>query len=365
MNNDEYYMQEAIRIARKGKGYANPNPLVGALIVKNGRVIGRGYHRRYGESHAEINAIKNARENTAGATLYVTLEPCCHHGKTPPCTENIVKNKIKKVVVGCVDSNPLVSCKGLDYLRTRGIEVKSGILEKECRLLNDVFFHYMETGMPFVTVKFAQTLDGRIATTNGRSKWISSETSLKFAHQLRAEHDAVLIGMGTVNQDNPELTCRLVRGRNPLRVVVDSRLTMPLKAKILKNIDAAKTLIATTKTPGNPRYKKIAATGAEIITIGKDRQGNVDLKKLLLALAVRGISSVLVEGGAGIITAMLKKDLACRLVAIIAPKIIGKGIETVGNLHIRNLAQAKKLYFQKIRKSGPDIIIDSRFLLNC
>jgi diaminohydroxyphosphoribosylaminopyrimidine deaminase/5-amino-6-(5-phosphoribosylamino)uracil reductase len=230
MNTDEYYMRLALALARKGKRYVSPNPMVGAVIVRNDHIIGQGYHKRYGDYHAEINAIKDARENVTGATLYVTLEPCCHEGKTPPCVENIVKNKLARVVIGAIDSNPLVSCRGINYLQSQGIEVKTGVLENECRELNEVFFHYMETGMPFVTVKYAQTLDGRIATSNGRSQWISSAPARKFAHQLRAEHDAVLVGAGTLIKDNPELTVRLVRGRNPLRVVVASAL--PLSEKI-------------------------------------------------------------------------------------------------------------------------------------
>lgn len=360
MSNDEYYMQLAIKLARKGRGFVSPNPLVGAVIVKNGCIIGQGYHKRYGDNHAEVNAIKNAGKDVAGATLYVNLEPCCHEGKTPPCVESIIKNKIAKVIIGAIDANPLVSCKGLNYLQSRGIEVKTGILEDECRRLNESFYYYMETGMPFVTVKYAQTLDGRIAVADGRSQWISSEAARKYAHQLRAEHDAVLVGLGTVIEDNPDLTVRLARGRNPLRVIVDSRLRIPSQAKILQNISVAKTLIATLIASDDARYNLIAATGAEILTVKKDKQGNVDLRELLKILATRGISSVLVEGGAQVITSVLKNDLANRLVTIIAPKIIGKGIEAVGDMQIHDLQYAKKLSFQKIKKIGPDIIIDSR-----
>ena len=360
MNNDEYYMQSAIKLARKGKGYVSPNPLVGAVIVKNGRIIGQGYHKLYGGHHAEVNAIKNAREDVAGATLYVNLEPCCHEGKTPPCVESIIKNKIGKVVLGSIDSNPLVSCGGLNYLQSQGIEVKTGVLEKECRNLNEIFFHYMETGMPFVTVKYAQTFDGRIATATGQSQWISSEAAQKFAHQLRTGHDAILVGAQTVIQDNPELTVRHVRGRNPLRVVVDSGLRIPSQAKILQNQSSAKTLVATVKTSADAQYKRIAATGAEIVTVKKDKQGNVDLKELLKKLAAREISSVLVEGGAQIITSVLKNNLATRLITIIAPKIIGRGIEAVGDLQISDLKYAKQLSFQIIKRLGPDIMIDSR-----
>ncbi len=360
MNNDEHYMHSALKLARKGKGYVSPNPLVGAVIVKDGRIIGQGYHKRYGDHHAEINAIKNASEDVAGATLYVNLEPCCHEGKTPPCVDSIIKHKIGKVVIGSIDSNPLVSCGGLNYLESRGIAVKTGILEKECRSLNETFFHYMETGLPFVTVKYAQTFDGRIATLSGQSQWISSEASRKFAHQLRAEHDAILVGAQTVIQDNPELTVRHVRGHNPLRVVVDSGLRIPLKAKILQNQSAAQTLIATTKTADDPHFQRIAASGVEIITIDADTQGRVDLKKLFKILAARGISSLLVEGGAQIITSALQNDLVTRLVAIIAPKIIGSGIEAIGDLRISDLEHAKILSFQKIKRLGPDIAIDSR-----
>jgi diaminohydroxyphosphoribosylaminopyrimidine deaminase / 5-amino-6-(5-phosphoribosylamino)uracil reductase len=361
MNNDGFYMQLAIKLARKGNGYVSPNPLVGAVIVKNGRIVGQGYHKRYGGDHAEINAIKNAKEDVAGATLYVTLEPCCHEGKTPPCVESITRNKFRKVVIGTIDANPLVSRKGIDYLQNKGIEVKAGILEDECRSLNEIFFHYMETGLPFVTVKYAQTLDGRIATANGQSQWISSPASLKFAHKLRASHDAVLVGVQTVIADDPELTVRRVRGRNPLRVVVDSGLKIPLQAKILQNTSGAKTLIATTKTADNPQFQSIAASGVELITVDADNQGKVDLNKLFRMLAERGVSSILVEGGAQIITSVLKNDLACRLVTIIAPKIIGRGIEAIGDLRISDLSCSRKLSFEKIKRSGPDIIVDCRF----
>jgi diaminohydroxyphosphoribosylaminopyrimidine deaminase / 5-amino-6-(5-phosphoribosylamino)uracil reductase len=360
MKNHEYYMGLALKLAQKGRGFVSPNPLVGALIVKNGQIIGRGYHKRYGGAHAEINAFRDAGHHVAGATLYVTLEPCCHQGKTPPCVDSILEHRIKHVIIGAVDSNPLVSCQGINYLRQKGVEVITGILEKECHNLNEVFFHYMETGLPFVTIKYAQTLDGRIATATGQSQWISSEATLKFAHRLRTEHDAILVGAGTIIKDNPELTCRLVRGRNPLRVIVDSDLKIPVQSKIFQNLDQAKTIIATAKKSGEPGYNRIAATGVEILTVNKDKQGNVNLKKLFKMLAARNISSVLVEGGAQIITSVLKDNLANRLVAIIAPKIIGKGIEAVGDLQIRKLSLAKQLSVQNVKRMGTDIVIDSR-----
>jgi diaminohydroxyphosphoribosylaminopyrimidine deaminase/5-amino-6-(5-phosphoribosylamino)uracil reductase len=358
--NDEYYMKLVIALARKGRGYVSPNPMVGAVIVKNGRIISRGYHQRFGGNHAEINALKNAAEDVAASTLYVTLEPCCHEGKTPPCIDSIVEHKIARVVIGTIDPNPLVSCQGINYLQSRGIEVKIGVLENNCRKLNEVFFHFMETGLPFVTIKYAQTLDGRIATATGESQWISSETSLKYTHQLRASHDAILVGAGTVIKDNPELTVRLVRGRNPLRVIVDSELKIPKQAKVFQNISGARTLIATIKTSADLKFQSIADSDVEIITIKADRKGNVDLIKLFKILAARNISSILIEGGAQIITSTLKNNLANRLITIIAPKILGSGIEAVGDLNIRKLSLAKKLSIQKVSRCGDDIIIDSR-----
>jgi diaminohydroxyphosphoribosylaminopyrimidine deaminase / 5-amino-6-(5-phosphoribosylamino)uracil reductase len=364
MNTDEFFMKIALRLARKGRGCVSPNPLVGAVIVKDGRIIGSGYHKRYGDHHAEVNAINNAHEDIAGATLYVTLEPCCHEGKTPPCVGSIVQSKLGRVVIGAVDSNPLVSCRGLNYLQSMGIEVKAGVLEDECRRINETFFHYMETGRPFITIKYAQTLDGRIATATGQSQWISSEQARKFVHKLRAEHDAVLVGAGTVIKDNPELTCRLVRGRNPLRVIVDANLRIPEKSKILKTSDQARTLIATTENADRSLLKKIARAGVEIVTVDADKNGYVDLEKLLKILAHRGISSILAEGGAQIITSILKGDLANRLITVIAPKIIGKGIEAIGDLQIRDLKSAKQLSVETVKRIGPDVMIDSRFKLS-
>lgn len=358
--NDEYYMKMALKLAGKGRGYVSPNPLVGAVIVKNDRIIGAGYHQRFGGNHAEINAIRDAGNAVQGSTLYVTLEPCCHEGKTPPCVNAIIENKIARVVIGIIDSNPLVCREGVGCLQANGIKVTTGVLEQECRRLNETFFYFMETGMPFVTLKYAQSIDGRIATATGHSQWISSPASLKFAHRFRAEHDAILVGSGTVHHDNPELTVRLVRGRNPLRIIVDSGLNISERARVLKKSALVPTLIATVQSPENPRFKELAASGAQIITVAPDKQGKVDLRKLLKILGRRKISSVLVEGGAQIITSLLENNLVNRLVTVIAPKIIGSGIEAIGDLHIRNLESAKRLTIQKIMKRGTDLIIDSR-----
>jgi len=358
--NDEQYMKLALKLAAKGKGYASPNPMVGAVLVKNDQIIGQGYHQCCGQNHAEINAFADVGKNVAGATLYVTLEPCSHYGKTPPCTDKIIEQKIKRVVIGAVDSNPLVCGKGVTRLQSAGVEVTTGILETKCRDLNEVFFHFMETGLPFVTIKYAQTLDGRIATATGHSQWISSPASLRFAHQLRAEHDAILVGANTVRYDDPTLTVRLIRGRNPLRIVVDSDLSLDPDAKILQNLSRTPTLIATTQKASSERFRKLASTGALLLTLPPDKQGRVNLKELLPMLAKRNISSVLIEGGGQIITSALKDEIVNRLVAVIAPKIIGKGIEAVGDLNIRNLRDAKCLSVEKVLRKGTDIILDCR-----
>jgi diaminohydroxyphosphoribosylaminopyrimidine deaminase/5-amino-6-(5-phosphoribosylamino)uracil reductase len=359
--NDSDYMRLALKLAARGRGYASPNPMVGAVVVKNDRIIGQGFHECCGENHAEVNAILHATQGVQGATLYVTLEPCCHHGKTPPCTDLIIRHKIARVVIGTVDSNPLVACRGIHRLQEAGVQTTVGVLEKECRDLNEVFFHFVETGMPFVTVKFAQSLDGRIATSSGHSQWISSPASLTFAHRLRAEHDAVLAGIGTVLADNPTLTVRRVKGRNPLRVVVDSSLSISTRAHVLEGLSHAPTLIATTKKESDGKFIALKKKGADLVTISPNRQGHVDLKKLLKKLADRQISSILIEGGAKIITSALKENLVIRLVTVIAPKIIGKGIEAVGDLQIRDLRDAKPLSVRKILRKGDDVIIDGRF----
>ena len=360
--NDEQFMKLALKLAAKGRGYASPNPMVGAVIVKKDRIIGQGWHRCCGENHAEVNAIQNATENVSGATLYVTLEPCCHSGKTPPCSDLIIGKKIKRVVIGTADSNPLVSCRGINILQAAGIEVKTGVLEDQCRSLNEVFFHFMETGLPFVTVKYAQTLDGRIATATGQSQWISSPASLKFAHRLRAEHDAILVGIGTVLKDNPSLTVRRVRGRNPLRVVVEGGLALTTRFNVIQDLSQTPTLIATTRSASDPAFRALASAGAEVVKVRSDKKNHVNLKQLLYHLASRNISSVLIEGGSQIITSALKDNLVNRLVSVIAPKILGKGIEAVGDLNIRDLKEAKILSVKSVAKKGTDVIMDCRIM---
>ncbi len=355
---DEKFMRRALALARKGEGSVSPNPLVGAVIVRDGRIIGEGWHRCCGENHAEIDAIRNATETIAGATFYITLEPCSHHGRTPPCVEALIAHRPGRVVVGAVDPNPLVSGKGIEALRQSGIETEAGLLEEACRESNRVFFKYIRTGLPYVTLKFAQTLDGRIAAASGHSRWISSPSSLRFAHRLRAVHDAILVGAGTVLTDNPDLTCRLVRGRDPLRIVVDSGLRLPPDANIFS--DGKRTLAAATRRAPAERRRLLEKKGIEVLEIGEDPAGRVDLHALLRLLGKREISSLLVEGGTTVATSFLKENLADRLIVILAPKIIGEGINAVGDLAIRRMDNALGFSFQRVTRCGADLILDAR-----
>ena len=358
--NDEFYMRRALRLARRGESWVSPNPMVGAVIVKDHKIIGEGYHQIFGGNHAEINAINSASESIKGATIYVSLEPCTHYGKTPPCCESLISNKPTRVVIGTPDPNPLVSGKGIDSLKKHGIETSVGVLKEECLQLNERFFKFMKTGLPFVTLKFAQTLDGRIATASGHSRWISSEKSLRFSHILRSAHDAVLVGIGTTLKDDPELTVRRIRGKNPLRIIVDSSLSIPMEAQVLKNQATAQTIIATTANADSEKLARLNSSGIEVLIVGDDTDKRVDLKKLFTKLGKRNISSVLVEGGSAIITSIMKSKLTDRMVIVIAPKIVGKGIEAVGDLNIQSMDESLRIAYKKIRRLGDDLIIDGR-----
>jgi len=362
VTSDEYYMKRALKLAGRGLGRTSPNPMVGAVIVKEGRVLGEGYHRRFGGKHAEIEALDAVTDDVRGATLYVNLEPCCHHGKkTPPCLDAILRYEFRRVVIGTVDPNPLVNGRSVDVLREKGVETKVGVLANECLRLNEVFFKYMWTGMPFVTLKWAQTLDGRTAAVDGQSRWISSEPSLKLAHRLRSTHDAVLVGVGTVIADDPQLTVRLVRGRSPVRVVVDSTLRVPLGAGILEDRHSARTVIATTDRADEARISAVRDMGAEVLKVAKDASGEVDMPELLRVLGERNISSVLVEGGAAVATSLIKRGLADKLVVIIGPKILGSGQSGVDDLGVAGMEGALRLVIEKVFRSGDDVVMEARF----
>ena len=343
----------ALALARRGLGRVSPNPMVGAVVVSpDGEILSRGYHRRYGGLHAEREALKRLNWKAPGTTLYVNLEPCCHYGKTPPCTEAIIEAGVSRVVVGMVDPNPLVAGKGIDILRSAGIEVTVGVLEEECRHLNRAFVHFVTTGRPWVLVKWAQSLDGRIAVASGDSQWISCQEALRFAHRLRAQADAVLVGRGTVERDDCQLTVRLVRGENPLRVVVDSRLSLSPERKIFSS--EVDTLLYTL-VDDEEKIAPFRERGVEVVSLAGAGE-RVPLTLVLDDLGRRGIANLLVEGGGSVITSILREGLANEVAVVVAPLILGKGVEAVGDLNVQKVAEGLKLSRVERRRFGADLM---------
>ena len=355
---DSYYMRIAIRLARRGVGKTSPNPMVGAVIVANGKIIGQGYHKKCGDHHAEINAINSAKKNIKGSTFYITLEPCSHYGRTPPCVDALIQENPGRVVVGSLDPNPEVNGKGVKILRSKGIKVDVGICESECMQLNEHYFKFIKTGMPYITVKYAQTLDGRIATKSGDSQWISSEASRRYVHRLRSMNQGIMVGAGTVVADNPQLTVRHVRGKNPFRIIVDSKLRIPIKSSVLTDANAYLTIIATTSSVSAAKMAAAKKCGAAVLVVKKDKNGKVSLRDLLRKLGKREIVSVLVEGGSEIITSLLKAGLVDKMIIPIAPMIVGKGLEAIGDLNINKISKAIRFSSFKTMKRGDDIIFE-------
>ena len=356
---DESYIKLAIEIAKKGRGNVSPNPLVGCIIVKDERIIGAGYHEKYGENHAEINAINSAKESIEGSTLFVNLEPCSHQGLTPPCVDKIIENKINRVVIGTLDMNPLVCGNGIKKLKAAGIDVKAGILENECTALNKFFFKHITKKTPYVTLKIAQTLDGKIADRKGDSKWISSLLSRRYVHELRSKYDAVLIGLGTVLKDNPSLTVRLTEGRNPRRVILDTRLRLSTEHKLFSgNNDKKLVIVTSNKSKSKERkIKKIKSKGAEVIFVREDK-GKLNLKNILKELSKINISSVLVEGGKSIFSSFVKENLYDDLFVFISPKILGNGIPAVSDLGIKSISKSLKVKFVNAEMIGDDVLAE-------
>ena len=358
---DELFMMECISLARKGDGYVSSNPMVGAVLVKGGKVIGRGYHKRFGGAHAEVEAIQNAKTSLRGATIYVNLEPCNYFGKTPACTDLIIRNGIAKVIIGCKDPNPLVAGKGIQQLKKAGIKVYTGVLEDECKKLNESFSKYIVSSLPFVALKIAQTLDGKIAGQRDESRWITNQASRKFVHHLRSRFDAVLVGAGTVEKDNPKLTVRDVKGRNPLRIVIDGNFSTNPDSKIYSQVDA-KTILFTSKNSVRKQKKKkrtLGQKGVEIIELAAYRNGNLSLMKVLLELASRGIASVLVEGGAKIFSSFLQEKLADKLFIFIAPKIFGAGLNAFENLLHHSTKNHIRLKNISVINIGDNLLIEA------
>ncbi|MGL6016317.1 MAG: bifunctional diaminohydroxyphosphoribosylaminopyrimidine deaminase/5-amino-6-(5-phosphoribosylamino)uracil reductase RibD [Selenomonadaceae bacterium] len=351
-------MQQALQIAAYAAGRTSPNPLVGAVIVKDGRVVGQGWHRKAGTEHAEIHALRQAGELAAGATIYVTLEPCSHYGRTGPCSKALIDARIKRVVIAMLDPNPLVAGKGVAMLKAAGIEVETGLLQEQAERLNEVFLKWIMTKMPFTVMKTAMTLDGKIATAAGNSKWISNEVSRRRVHELRDVYDGILVGIGTVLADDPALTTRLASqsGKNPLRIVVDSRARTPLTAKVVTD-GQAETLIAVTVAAEAAKVEALRQAGVEVLVVNDGQQ--VDLKQLFCLLGERGVCSIFVEGGARINYSLLKAGLVDKVYTFIAPKMVGGSSAPgpVGGDGVETLDQAFLLENVETELLAGDILV--------
>ena len=363
--NDEEYMRRALELAVKGRGYTNPNPMVGAVIVKEGRIIGEGYHEKYGQLHAERNAFKNCTESAEGATIYVTLEPCCHYGKTPPCTEAIIENGIKRVVVGMLDVNPVVAGNGVRILEDHGIEVTVGVLEEECCKLNKIFIKYISKKIPFVTMKYAMTADGKIATVTGQSKWITGSSSRENVHRTRHAMMGIMVGVGTVIADDPMLDVRLPEFEmsdkgpsNPIRIICDSSLRTPFDAKVVTTSKDIRTIIATVSDDAE-KIKEYESKGCEIVKVD-DKDGKVDLKKLMRILGEMGIDSILLEGGGDMNFSAIKAKIVDEVQIYMAPKIFGGNAKSpVGGSGIEDINEAVILKPVRTEMFDGDIFIEN------
>ncbi|AIF80667.1 diaminohydroxyphosphoribosylaminopyrimidine deaminase / 5-amino-6-(5-phosphoribosylamino)uracil reductase [endosymbiont of Acanthamoeba sp. UWC8] len=324
-NTHLYYMKKALELAQRGEYTVSPNPMVGCIIVRQGNIISEGWHERAGEAHAEIIAIrKSTPEITKDADMYVTLEPCCHYNRTPPCTDAIIKAKIKRVIIPSLDPNPKVSGRGIEMLREAGIEVITGVLENEALKLNEIFFHYQKTRLPFVILKWAMSLDGKMVTSVHDNKKLSSKESLEHLHLSRAKVDAILVGANTIREDDPLLTCRsdVYSNNNPLRIVLSNDLSLPLSAKVLQDQDKAKTLIVTTNKVSVEQIEKISSKDIEVLVTESDENEQVDIKALLIELGKREITSLLVEGGSKVHASFFKARCVNRVEAYITPYIV-------------------------------------------
>ncbi len=361
---DKKFMRLALRLAEKGRGLTNPNPMVGAVIVKRGEIIGRGYHQKAGQAHAEILALQEAGERAREATLYLNLEPCAHFGRTPPCTEAILKAGIKRVVAGMIDPNPLVSGRGIARLRRHGVKVEVGLLEDECRRLNAPFIKYITQGRPLMVMKAAASLDGKVATSYGEARYISSMEARRYVHKLRQSMDAIMVGIGTVLQDDPLLTARLSSLKNlhqPLRLIIDSRCRLPLNSQIVRTAAQYPTLVVSTALAYPSKMEQLKKARIEVLTMPQDDQGRVDLSALMKELAKRAILSILLEGGPTLNASALKAKIVDRLLFFIAPKLIGgaKAPGIVGGEGIRQIAEAIPVKNLKVRRLGPDLLLEA------
>ena len=362
MQKKEEYMRRALELARKGEGHTSPNPMVGCVVVKDGRIISEGYHEKYGEFHAERNALTRCTEDTAGADLYVTLEPCCHQGKTPPCTDINIEKKIARVFVGSMDSNPLVAGKGVQILRDHGIYVETGILDAECRKLNEVFYHYIATKTPFVVMKYAMTLDGKIACATGDSKWVTGEIARTQVHRMRGRYRGIMVGIGTVLADDPMLNCRVEGGVDPVRIICDSNLHIPTESQIVKTASDIETIVACSQEAleserKQEKIRRLKEAGIQII--GTEGAHGVNLVELMKKLGGQNIDSILLEGGGTLNASALEDGIVNKVYAYIAGKLIG-GMDArspVEGMGIDRMADAITLQNVEIEKLGDDFCI--------
>lgn len=362
---DKKYMKRALELAINGCGFVNPNPMVGAVIAKDKEIIGEGYHEVYGMFHAERNAIKNCKKSPKGATIYVTLEPCCHYGKTPPCTEAIIESGISKVVIGSLDPNPLVAGKGIEILRNNNIEVVEGVLKEECDCINEVFFNYIKTKKPYVVMKYAMTMDGKIATYTGKSKWITGETSRKRVHKDRYRYSGIMVGVETVLLDDPMLNCRLENSKNPTRIICDTNLRTPIDCQIVNTANKIPTIIATSNAD-KEKQKLYIDKGCRILVVPK-KDNHIDLKELMSILGKEKIDSILLEGGGTLNWSALQSGIVNKVQTYIAPKIFGgeKAKSPISGLGVNCPQESFYLSNIKVTKIDEDILIESEVVSKC
>jgi len=361
VENDVHYMNRALELAEFGRGHTSPNPLVGAVLVKDGRIIGEGYHQKYGEAHAEINALNSAGSEAEGSTLYVTLEPCSHHGKTPPCCLAVAKAKVKKVVCALKDPNPLVNGRGLAYLKSLGIQTSCGLLETEAEKQNEIFLHYIQEKTPFVTLKSAMSFDGKIATKTGESQWITCEESRRYSHHLRSTHSAIMVGVGTVLADDPLLTTRSDKeGKNPIRIVMDSSGRTPLSARLFQTIDQADLILICSDVLSTEKEKSYLAAGAKVIRIAQAELAQ-RIKATLKELGKLGIDSVLVEGGGILADSFVRSNSVQKYHLFMAPLIIGgrDALTTVEGEGFEQLENVLRFDIANVEKLGTDLHIEA------
>ena len=364
MEQDRQYMKMALELAQKGMGFTAPNPMVGAVIVKNGRIIGQGYHRKYGELHAEREALAVCTEEPKGASIYVTLEPCCHYGKQPPCVNAILEAGIRRVIIGSSDPNPLVAGKGIRILKDHGIEVTENILKEECDKLNEAFFYYIQNKKPYVVMKYAMTMDGKIAAYTGESKWVTGEAARIHVQEQRLKYTGIMVGVGTVLADDPMLTCRLENSRNPVRIICDSHLRTPLTSKIVRTAETIPTILASS-SKDQQKIKNYEELGCQVLYV-PEKNGHIDLNRLMELLGAAKIDSILLEGGGSLNWSALECGIVQKVQTYIAPKLFGgeEAKTPVEGKGFPDPASAVLLKNSEIIRLGDDFLIESEVKRN-